>query len=95
VVETDSVHQKRTARLAAELGPERSGGLGHEPQHERRIVAWRAGTPDGFLDRGDELVEGEIFRAPIWSMRPRVAAPRAVKVIGPRRSWPPGSSRRL
>jgi hypothetical protein len=28
-----------------------------------RIVAWRAGAPDGFLDRGDELVEGEVFRA--------------------------------
>ena len=63
VVETDPVHQKRTARLAAELGPETSGGLGHEPQHERRIVAWRAGAPDGCLDRGDELVQGEVFRA--------------------------------
>ena len=75
MVETDSVHQKRSTRLAAELGPETSGGLGHEPQHERGIVAWRAGAPDGFLDRGDELAEGEVFRAADLEYAAGVAAP--------------------
>src|SRR4029077_1639312 len=54
---------KRGAHLAAEFGLETSGGLGHEAQHERGNVAWCAGTPGGCLDRGGELVEGEVFGA--------------------------------
>src|SRR5205823_5444834 len=63
VLETNPVHQERRARLTAELGLETSGGPGHEPQHERGNVAWRAGAPGGCLDRGGELVEGEVFGA--------------------------------
>ena len=63
VVETHSVHEKRGVRLAAEFGVEASGGLGHEPQRERGNVAWCAGAPGGCLDRGGELVEGEVVGA--------------------------------
>ena len=61
--EIDTVHQERGAGLAAEFGLDASDGTGHEPQRKPGHVAWRASAPGGCLDRGGELVKGEVAGA--------------------------------